>query len=211
MELENREEKEDEMLAALLVLWGSQRERYEDSEEWWDAKYREDREWLLYWLSAVFVASAIQHGLERSAATEGASIWSQGHAVNVLSQMRRHTEKLLNGSNFLETIFGEARAQRFVETEFTDAQSAGSEFAKGVAGELSADDLWFAANPVERRCPYCGRLHLQPRSRWKEIYYSQILPSHPEMAIYGEPTRPKVHPHCNCFILYSGESSDGLS
>jgi hypothetical protein len=122
--------------------------------------------------------------------------------------MRRHTQRLQRGSTPAETIFGEKRAIRLVGTEFTSARSTGAEYAKQTLGEWSEEDLWFAANEVEKRCPYCGQLHLQPRRMWKEIYYTKILPNNPELAVYGEPERQPVHPSCNCFTLYQGESSD---
>lgn len=207
MELRNRDEIEDEMLVALLLLWGAQRERFEAGQLDWDKKNDEDREFLLYWLGAVFVASAQQHGLTREQALDGATTWAIGHSVSVLSQMRRHTRRLLGGENAADTIFGEERAARFVVTEVSQAASTGGEFAKLALGEWSQDDLWFTAMD-ERVCAYCGPLHLQPRSRWLQIYQNSILPAHPEFAVYGEPERTPAHPNCRCFILYLGESSD---
>lgn len=207
-ELENREEHEEEMLLALLLLWGEQRKRFENGTIDWSGKETEDRAFLLFWLGRLFVLSARQHGLDQQAAEVGATTWAMGHGTRVISNMRRHTERLGEGQNPAETIFGEARAKRFVVTEVTQAQSAGGEYAKGVLGESSSEDIWFARNPTERRCPYCGKLHLQPRSRWRDIYYSQILPVNPELEIYGEPDRPGIHPNCNCVILYRGESDE---
>lgn len=211
MEIINRDEHEDEMLIAFLALWTEQRKRFVDDPAFWDRKVTKDRELLLFWLAFLFVESAKQHGLSEADAREVSSVWAGGHSVLVLSGMSRHTQRLLGGKSPEESIFGEARAKRMVVTEVTDAQSAGSDYAKEIQGLLSPNDLWYAANPLERRCPYCGRLHLKPRSEWKEIYYTQILPNNPELAIYGEPNRPRVHPHCNCFILYVGESSDDRS
>lgn len=211
MEIENRDKHEDEMFAAFLALWLAQRRVFESGSvglDFWQNKENEDRDLLLYWLGALFVLSARQHGATREQAAQGARVWGLGHAVTVISRMRRHTERLSSGRNPAETIFGEERLKRFVTTETTSAQAAGSDFAKEVNGNLSGEDLWFAANPVERRCPYCGRLHLKPRSQWVQIYYSKILPNNPELALYGVPDRPPVHPNCNCFILYRGESSD---
>lgn len=208
MELFKRDEIEEEMLLALLLIWKRQREEWGDTEEFWDRKRQEDMEWLLYWLGAVFSASAVQHGVTQSQAEAGAATWATGHSIAVMQQFGRHSKELLTSQKPEENIFGENRAKRFVETEFTAARSTGGEYAKLLLGEHGQDDLWFAANPAERRCPYCGRLHMEPRSRWNEIYYDKILPVNPEFAIYGEPDRPPVHPNCNCFILYSGESDD---
>lgn len=209
MELTNRDDLEDEMYLALMLLWTAQRKRFDEeggSAEFWEKKEQEDREWLVYWLSRLFMASAVQHGLPAEQALPFARNWSLGHSVNVLSGFRRHTLKLLGGPAPATTVFGEGRARRFVTTEFTEAQSAGGEAAKIQLGELSDADLWVALNPEEKRCPYCGRLHMKPRSDWRRIYYQDILTSNPEMAIYGEPDRPPKHPHCNCIILYRGES-----
>lgn len=206
MELLNRDEIEEDMLLALLLLWNAQRERFEDTPEFWRLKDSEDREWLLYWLGAVFAASSAQHGLPQ--ADLGVGTWGVGHAIRVMSRFSQHSRELLQSKNPAENIFGENRARRFVTTELTSARAAGAEYAKLVLGQIDQNDLWFAANPVERRCPYCGRLHLQPRRLWKEIYYTKILPSNPEMAIYGEPNLQPVHPNCNCFTLYLGESYD---
>lgn len=211
MELKDRDDLEEKMLAAVLALWLAQRRVFRDEPEFWEEKEREDRELLLYWLGLLFVRSAVQHGLTEEPATAAARVWGIGHAVLVISRMRRHSQTLLQGSDPEETIFGENRARRFVVTEVTQAQAAGGEYAKQQLGEWSGEDLWFAANPAERRCPYCGKLHLQPRRLWKEIYYSKILPANPELEIYGEPERTGIHPNCNCFILYRGESSDDLN
>lgn len=208
MELTNRDEIEDEMLLALLLLWNAQRKHWEDTEEFWQRKRSEDLEWLLYWLGAVFVSSAKQHGVTQTQAEVGAQTWAVGHSIPVLQKFGKHSKELLMSQKPEENIFGENRAKRLVTTEFTAARSTGGEYAKLVLNLQSPEDLWFAANPVERRCPYCGRLHLRPRSEWKDIYYTQILPNNPELSIYGEPERQPVHPNCNCFILYVGESSD---
>ena len=209
MELQNRDELEDEMLAALILMWSQQRKKYEDGDlkgDFWQSKEDEDRLWLLYWLGAVFVASARQHGLDQSAAEQGAQTWGLGHSVAVLSGMRRHTETLLTGENPAETIFGRARAERLVVTEISTARSAGGDFAKGILGQIGDSDLWFTV-PDERRCPYCAALHMQPRNKWLEIY-QKVLRTNPQFAVYGEPTRPPAHPNCRCFILYQGESNE---
>ncbi|HSG68902.1 MAG TPA: hypothetical protein VLA12_00730 [Planctomycetaceae bacterium] len=207
MELLNRDEIEDEMLAALLLLWMAQQERFEDTPEFWQQKDDEDRAWLLYWLAAVFVASARQHGIDQIVAEEGVRVWGAGHAIRVMQGLRRHSMELLAGDNPSETIFAESRAKRLTVTEFTEARSAGGEYAKLVLGSISPEDLWFTI-PDERRCAYCAPLHLTPRSEWLDIYNSKILPDHPEYAAYGPPQRAPAHPNCRCFIQYSGESNE---
>lgn len=196
-ELRNRDETEEDLLIALLALFARHEVHDDEAEE-------DLRNLLLYWLGLIFIRSAVQHGLDESRAETGAASWVLGHVVRVTTQMRRYSRELLDAG---ESVFTRQHAERVAATEVSEAASAGAEFSARLLGFKSEDDTWFTRLD-ERVCPYCGPLHGQPRSRWFRIYNQQILPAHPEFAVYGRPERPPAHVHCRCFIVYLSGAGD---
>lgn len=189
----------------------------------WDRVEDEQRKEMALWILYAFLQSARQHGerygLEYRTARDAAERWATGQVNVVLLGYIEHSKELLmrmgptkrDVEDTLQQIFGEDRADKMASTQITAAQTAGSEYALGVFGLQSASDVWFT-QADERVCAYCGPLHLQPRSKWRDIYYQQILPANPGYSVYGPPTGSPAHVRCRCFIQYAVESvSSGVA
>ena len=202
-ELRNRTKHEEELAAALLLVF----EDYEDdgSDIDWPA-FQADLEAAL----GPTLTAAYQDAFERLLSTmradlgdvsiaDRAKVWSDNYARELATLIVSNTRTAVVGAGALDTSgqFDEDRAAKIAITEVTRAVTAGEYaaitgmLALGLVTAEDAEPIWHTCED-DRVCKDCQPLHGQSRDVW----------------IYSAPMGPPLHPRCRCWLDYAGEATE---
>ncbi len=187
-DLSTRTKHEEEIAAALLLLFGEWQDRP------WDAEAFEDQiiGTLTGTLASVYAESGrqfIDHfglGIDPNVTDANAVRWEVMFLPILAAEMASTTEPGRTGA------FSPARAEMAAITEVTRAISA-AEF--GIAGYLATIDdpglrkllrpVWYTKDD-ELVCPVCGPLHGLGKEEWGKVF----------------PLGPPAHPRCRCWLTW---------
>lgn len=215
MEIPNRNILEFRFSRELSRLTSQQRSRLSGYLGWppdlnnvpdsfWQEVEEENSRVIGAWWGAVFLASAVLHGLDYDRAEYLSQLEAERRGLETARKVNATTQKRLDrlGDIWIEArqkdaifkgevnealvkLLGPNRVANIAATETTVAQSAGGEVAMELTGKLSEYDTWYTAEDA-RVCVVCRLLHETKRSFWMSYF----------------PEGPPAHGDCRCWIEY---------
>lgn len=193
MDYSARTKREQELLAALLLLFGDETLLLQPMlmeqqiagalANHYEAVYIEAAEQLNQGRLPQSGTSDLQASAKRFAAEQSSRL-ARDFVRNSANRVNANTTM-----NDLRDIFGQGRAESLAITETTRAATEGMLNAAGllsVLGVLAAKATWITAGDANV-CPVCSPLNYRERESWELEF----------------PSGPPAHPRCRCYLEFA--------